>query len=199
MNSIAPNSGPAPGGTSVTITGTGFLSGATVSLGGAAATGVNVVSNTSITATTAAHAAGIVSVVVTNSDSQNSTLSNAYTYVAAPTATGINPSTGPIGGGNVATIIGTNFVSGTTVSFGGTAATGVTVAGSTSITAPVPAHAAGAVDVVVANPDGQSSKLANGYTYSAAEPGLGLGIPYGDPNSATVAAANRYLHSFYWG
>jgi hypothetical protein len=199
VNSIAPNSGPAPGGTSVTITGTGFLSGATVSLGGTAATGVNVVSSTSITATTAAHAAGVVSVVVTNSDSQNSTLSNAYTYVAPPTATGINPSTGPIGGGNVATIIGTNFVSGTTVSFGGTAATGVTVAGSTSITATVPAHAAGAVDVVVANPDGQSSKLANGYTYSAAEPSLGLGIPYGDPNSATVAAGQTATYTLSIG
>jgi hypothetical protein len=188
VNSIAPNSGPAAGGASMTITGTGFLSGATVSLGGTAATGVNVVSSTSITATTATHTAGVVSVVVTNNDSQSSSLSNAYTYIAAPTIAGINPSTGPIGGGNVATIVGTNFVSGATVSFGSTAATGVTVAGSTSITAAVPAHAAGTVDVVVANPDGQSSKLANGYNYSAADPSLGLGVPYGDPNSATVAA-----------
>ena len=41
--SITPNTGTAGGGTSVTITGTGFLAGATVSLGGTAATGVNVV------------------------------------------------------------------------------------------------------------------------------------------------------------
>ena len=199
VTSIAPHSGPAAGGTSVTITGTGFLSGAAVSLGGTAATGVNVVSSTSITATTAAHAAGAVSVVVSNSDNQNSTLSNAYTYVAAPTVTGINPPTGPIGGGNVATIVGTNFVSGATVSFGGTAATGVTVAGTTSVTATVPAHAAGTVDVVVANPDGQSAKLANGYTYSAAEPSLGLGIPYGDPNTATVAAGQTATYTLSIG
>ena len=50
----------------MTITGTGFLAGATVSLGGTAATGVTVVNSTSITATTAAHAAGAVNVVVTN-------------------------------------------------------------------------------------------------------------------------------------
>ena len=199
VTSIAPHSGPAAGGTSVTITGTGFLSGAAVSLGGTAATGVNVVSSTSITATTAAHAAGAVSVVVSNSDNQNSTLSNAYTYVAAPTVTGINPPTGPIGGGNVATIVGTNFVSGATVSFGGTTATGVTVAGTTSVTATVPAHAAGTVDVVVANPDGQSAKLANGYTYSAAEPSLGLGIPYGDPNTATVAAGQTATYTLSIG
>ena len=72
--------GPAAGGTSVTITGTGFLAGATVSLGGTAATNVNVVSSTSITATTPAHAAGAVSVVVTNTDAQSGSLTNGYTY-----------------------------------------------------------------------------------------------------------------------
>jgi hypothetical protein len=198
VTSIAPTSGPAAGGTNVTITGTGFLSGATLSLGGAVATGVNVVNSTSITATTAAHAAGVVNVVVTNSDSQSSTLANAYTYVAAPTVTAINPATGPIAGGNGATITGANFVSGATVSFGGTAATGVTVAGSAVITATPPAHSAGTVEVVVANPDGQSSKLTNGYTYSA-EPSLGLGIPYGDPNSATVAAGQTATYTLSIG
>ena len=74
VSSISPNSGTANGGTTVTITGTGFLSGATVSLGGTAATGVTVVSSTSITATTPAHAAGAVNVVVTNTDGQSGTL-----------------------------------------------------------------------------------------------------------------------------
>ena len=196
---ITPNSGPAAGGTSVTITGTGFLSGATVSLGGTTATNVSVASSTSITATTAAHAAGAVSVVVTNSDAQGSTLSNAYTYVAAPTVTAINPSTGPIGGGTGLTITGTNFVSGATVSFGGTAATAVTVASSTSITVAAPAHGAGTVDVVVTNPDGQNAKLANGYNYSAAEPNLGLGVPYGDPNSASIAAGQTATYTLSIG
>ncbi len=72
----------------MTITGTGFLAGATVSLGGTAATGVTVVNSTSITATTAAHAAGAVNVVVTNSDAQSGTLTNGYTYT---TSTGGGP------------------------------------------------------------------------------------------------------------
>ena len=50
----------------MTITGTGVTAGATVTFGGTAATGVAVVSATSITATTPAHAAGAVNVVVTN-------------------------------------------------------------------------------------------------------------------------------------
>ena len=69
----------------MTITGTGFLSGATVTLGGTAATNVSVVSSTSITATTPAHAAGTVDVVVTNTDSQNGTLTNGFTYSSAET------------------------------------------------------------------------------------------------------------------
>lgn len=85
VTSVSPTAGTTSGGTSVTITGTGFLSGATVSFGGTAATNVSIVSSTSITATTPAHAAGTVNVVVTNTDSQNGTLSNGFTYTASET------------------------------------------------------------------------------------------------------------------
>jgi IPT/TIG domain len=85
VTAISPTSGTTSGGTSVTITGTGFLSGPTVSLGGTSATNVTVVSSTSITATSPAHAPGTVDVVVTNTDSQNGTLSNGYTYSAPET------------------------------------------------------------------------------------------------------------------
>jgi hypothetical protein len=82
----------------VTITGTGFLTGATVSLGGTAATGVTVVSSTSITATTAAHTAGAVNVVVTNADTQSGTLTNGYTYATvAPQINSISPTSGVVG------------------------------------------------------------------------------------------------------
>ena len=62
------------GGTAVTVTGTGFLAGATVTFGGTAATNVTVVNSTTITATTPAHTAGAVNVVVTNTDGQSGTL-----------------------------------------------------------------------------------------------------------------------------
>ncbi len=67
-----------------------------MSLGGTAATNVTVVSATSITATTLAHAAGAVNVVVTNTDAQTGTLSNGYTYASnpAPTVTSIAPTSG---------------------------------------------------------------------------------------------------------
>src|SRR6185312_13814542 len=171
VSSISPTSGTTSGGTAVTISGTGFLSGATASIGGTAATNVNVVSGTSITATTPAHVAGAVTVSVINSDTQSGSLASAYTYVnPAPTVTSISPNNGSAAGGTALTITGTGFLSGATVTIGGTAATGVNVVSSTSITAIAPAHAAGATNVVVANSDGQSATLTSGYTYNPSNP-----------------------------
>ncbi|HLK32501.1 MAG TPA: IPT/TIG domain-containing protein, partial [Terriglobales bacterium] len=84
-----------------------------------------------------------------------------------PTVTGIAPSSGPATGGTAVTLTGTNFVSGATVSFGGTAASNVNVTSSTTLTATTPAHSAGVVNVVVTDPNGLSGTLSNGYTYTA--------------------------------
>jgi hypothetical protein len=83
--SISPSSGSTAGGTAVTITGTGFQSGATVTIGGSAATAVSLVSSTSITATTPAGSAGAQNVVVTNTDGQTGTLSGGFSYLSSCT------------------------------------------------------------------------------------------------------------------
>jgi hypothetical protein len=80
VTSVSPNSGPYLGGTAVTITGTGFLAGASVTFDASAATSVVVVNSTTITANTPAHAAGAVTVTVTNTDTTSGTLTNGYTY-----------------------------------------------------------------------------------------------------------------------
>ena len=85
VSAISPNNGTTAGGTAVTITGTGFQSGATVTVGGVAATSVNVVSSTTLTAVTGAHATGIVSVVVTSA-SVPATLAGSYFYTPASRA-----------------------------------------------------------------------------------------------------------------
>ena len=81
---IAPSTGPIGGGTAVTITGTNFRAGATVAIGGVPATGVTVVSATTITATTGAHAAGPYHVSVTNPGGLPAILLNGFTYGSAP-------------------------------------------------------------------------------------------------------------------
>jgi hypothetical protein len=168
VSSVSPNSGSTSGGTAVSITGTNFAAGASVSFGGTAATNITVVSSNSISATTPAHAAGAVSVVVTNTGGQSGTLTSGFTYIApAPTVSSVSPNSGSTNGGTAVTITGTNFAAGAMVTFGGTAATNVTVASSTSITATTPAHAAGAVNVVVTNTGGQSGTLSSGFTYTS--------------------------------
>ena len=64
----------------MTITGTNFASGATVTFGSAAATNVMVVNSTTITATTPAGSAGAVTVTVTNVGSQGGSLASGFTY-----------------------------------------------------------------------------------------------------------------------
>src|SRR4029079_15083982 len=85
VTQISPSQGPTTGGTSVTITGSGFLDGATVTFGGAAATNVVVVSATTITANTRAGSPGVVDVVVTNANTTSFNYSESFTYLQAPT------------------------------------------------------------------------------------------------------------------
>ena len=101
VSGISPSSGTASGGTSVKITGTGFLPGATVTFGGIAGTNVAEPDGSTITVTTPSHAAGTVNVVVTNGIAQSGTLTNAYTYTAAP-------STGGGGGGGTIRFVQVN-------------------------------------------------------------------------------------------
>lgn len=81
ITSISPSSGTHAGGTAVTIVGTQFMPGATVTIGGAAATGVSVSADaTLITATTPAGTVGAADVVVTNGPTDSVTLAGGYTY-----------------------------------------------------------------------------------------------------------------------
>lgn len=86
LTGVSPPSGPTSGGTAVTLTGSGFAPGATVSFGGAAASSVVVQSATRITAFTPAHAAGTVAVTVTNPGGAADTLSPGFFYWPPPAA-----------------------------------------------------------------------------------------------------------------
>jgi hypothetical protein len=76
---VSPNSGSTGGGTNVTISGSGFQSGATVKLG-AQRQSAFFLNNTSIRITTSAHDPGAVEIVVTNSDGRAARLGGGYSY-----------------------------------------------------------------------------------------------------------------------
>ena len=82
--SIAPTNGISTGGTAVTLSGTNFVDGATVLVGGVAATSVTWVDVNTVMATTPAHAAGVVDVVVTNPSEAPMTLTDGFTYTPGP-------------------------------------------------------------------------------------------------------------------
>ncbi len=79
----------------------------------------------------------------------------------------IAPAQGPKAGGTQVTIQGTGFVQNVAVTFGGAAASGVTVAANgTSLTAITPpSDKTGQVAIEVTGSDGKKSSLANGFTY----------------------------------
>lgn len=187
--SVSPVSGPVAGGTSLTLTGAGFRPGATVTVGGAAATSVAVLGATAVTAVTPAAAAGPAHVVVTNPDAQASSLLNGFTYLSgtapAPTLAAVAPATGPTAGGQTCTLSGSGFQPGATVAFGGNPATGVVVLSAGSLTCVTPVGAAGAVSVGLMNPDAQSASIAGAYTYSASPTVSAVSPASGDVSGGT--------------
>lgn len=86
ITAISPNNGPDAGGTSVAITGTGFITGSTVKFGSAAAIGVTIHSAESITATSPAGSGSeLVNVTVTNSNGTSAPVpKDQFAYDPAP-------------------------------------------------------------------------------------------------------------------
>ncbi|TFW63165.1 phospholipase [Bradyrhizobium sp. MOS001] len=168
VTSLSPTSGPAAGGTVVTITGTNFTGVTAVSFGGTAAAGFTFNSATSITATSPAGAAGTVDVRVTTPGGTSAiSAADQFTYAGPPSITSISPTGGPLGGGTIVTITGANLSGATVVTFGATAAAGFTVNSATQITATSPAGA-GTVDIRVTTVGGTSAmSAADQFSYAA--------------------------------
>jgi hypothetical protein len=163
------------GGTNIKITGTGFVSGATVGIGQGSGAGptavpassVVVVSPTEITATTGGSAnAGAWNLFVTDSGGTSpiSTGDN-YTYNTDPTVSSVSPTSGSVNGGTPIRITGTGFVAGAKVEIGqgsgagptAIPATEVVVVSSTEITAITGGSAkAGAWNLLVIDSGGTS-------------------------------------------
>ncbi|WP_331767693.1 IPT/TIG domain-containing protein [Embleya sp. NBC_00896] len=189
---LAPAQGPASGGNTVTLTGTGFAGTSAVKFGTTSATSFTVVSGTQITAVVPAGTPGPVAVTVTTL-SGTSAPNIFYFYVSAPVVIGVDPAQGPISGGNTVTLSGTGFTGTSAVKFGTTSATSFTVVSATQITAVVPAGT-GTVQVTVTTPGGTGNDFPYVYVLvpvlSALSPAQG---PTSAGNIVTVTGANLTL------
>ena len=164
ITSILPLTGSTAGGTSVTITGTSFTEATLVTFGGLSATSLNVVNNTTITCVTPTRSTGAVGIIVTSLYGKSGAFSS-FTYIAPPVISRISPSSGGIAGGTSATITGKNFTGATLVTFGGIAATSISIVNSTTITCLTPTvDSAGAAGIIVTTGGGPSGAFSS-FTY----------------------------------
>jgi hypothetical protein len=80
IGAVIPSSGPSSGGQTAILSGSGFLTGLSVTFGGEAATVVRVLSSAKVLVKTPANKPGTVDVVVKNPDGQSAVLAKGYTY-----------------------------------------------------------------------------------------------------------------------
>jgi hypothetical protein len=170
IRKLSVKTGPAAGGTTVKITGTGFTGATAVRFGSTDATSFTV-TPTSISAVSPAGTTGTVDVRVTTPNGASAVVAGDHFAYGSPTVTGVSPNGGPRAGGSSVTVTGSGFAPGagaTTVKFGVALGGAVECSSSTSCTVVVPAaKKAGTVDVVAAVGRKASTKGATDhYTYS---------------------------------
>lgn len=195
VTALSPAYGGTGGGTSVTLTGSGFTDATAVQFGGTAVGSFTVASDTEIITSAPAGSAGTVNVTVTTPGGTSPTSAgNVYTYVGVPTITGLSPNTGHTSGGTSVVLTGTNFIGVTSVEFGTTAVTTFTIVSDTEITTTSPAESVGSVYVTVTNSQGTSpTGSANQYVYSEAYDVVVAALsptywwPLGDASGASYA------------
>jgi hypothetical protein len=166
VSGVSPNRGPGAGGNRVTITGDVLAAASAVSFGGAAA--VIVSRQTTQLVVQTPPGIGIVDVRVTTPAGTTATsAADQYTYVAAPSVSGLSPTSGPLAGGTPVTISGSGFTGATAVDFGsGNPASNVDVVSASEITCDAPAGS-GTVDVTVTTVGGTSAtSSADQYAYT---------------------------------
>ncbi|MBM4395858.1 MAG: IPT/TIG domain-containing protein [Deltaproteobacteria bacterium] len=186
VTGVVPASGPAAGGTAVTVTGDGFAEGASVRFGALPATGVKVASATALTAVTPPGSPGPATVTVT-SGGKASSLSNSFVYEAEAGLYAVDPDQGAIAGGTLVRLYGSGFADGMRVTFGGNEASHVVVESATRASCRTPAGAMGTVDVRVEPPGAAPMVLPDGFTYY--DPTALYGGTWGGPVDGTLNVA----------
>ena len=191
ITALSPNSAQAGGPAfNLTVTGTNFVSGATVKWNGNSRS-TTFVSATQLTAAipaTDVAAAGTAQVTVLNPDGgTSSALPFTITSVPAPTITALSPNSAQAGSPALTlNVTGTNFVSGATVKWNG-GVRSTTFGSATQLSAAIPATdvaAAGTAQVTVVNPDGGTSSALPFTITSAPAPT----ITALSPNSASAGS-----------
>src|SRR5262245_46081380 len=162
---ISPNDGPILGATAATIRGSGFSSGATVTVDGIRVD-ATVVDEYTITLTMPPHADGKVDVSVTRAPGQQPvSLWSGYTYVGPPVITELFPALGSTAGGTLIFITGQRVFAAAKVTVDGIETNFEWDWPDDTVVLSMPAHAAGPVEVIVTDKWGQTASSV--FTYAS--------------------------------
>jgi len=171
VGKLSAKSGPAAGGTSVTITGVNFTGATEVDFGSTPGVGLKVDSAKSITVESPPGTTGTADVRVVSPNGVSAVVPGDKFKYGSPTITGVSPGTGPKAGGTSVTVTGSGFAPGaglTTIKFGTKLGTAVNCSSTTSCTVLTPAATKpSTVDVRAAVGKVTSAKVpADTYRYS---------------------------------
>ena len=183
----------------LTVTGTGFQSGATTTFSG---TGITVNSTTFVNATTltvnvtigGSATVGTSTITVTNPDAGSATSGSIFTVNAAPTVTAVSPTSRDAGAVSQSlTVTGTGFVSGATTSFSGSNITvnSTTFVNATTLTVNISISSGALVGtraITVTNPDAGNGTSGSIFTVNAAPTVTAV-----SPTSRDAGAVNQNL------
>ena len=159
---VTPPTGPAAGGTVVSIQGAGFRTGDVVYFGDTPSQVVKYVDASNLAATAPPGIAGTVDISVEDPEGLRGVFANGFTYYDATEETPPPkillpvPNTGPVSGGTALMIQGTGFQPGASVYLDWKLIPSAVVASSEYITLVTPSLSPGTVNIAVTNPDGQS-------------------------------------------
>jgi hypothetical protein len=170
---VDPPAGAVAGGDQLTVSGSNFGINATVSMGGTALVAGQAylfLDDKTLLLITPAGTAGAADIVITNADGQ--TGKGTFTYGGKPTPgiDSLSLATGPTAGGQYITIFGHYFDAAPTVTLDNVAAKVQTI-DPDFVGIVTPPHAAGQVNLVLANSDGSTAMTT--YTYSDSTGGSG--------------------------
>ncbi len=178
VSSVSPTMGATAGGTSLTITGTGFKPGARIVVGDQIYTdgvaGTVVASPTTITLTTNSMLEGTHDVVVIDATGIEGRLVGAYQALAMPMIATVFPAAGVQSGATDVILNGADFLPGATVSIDGVDQGAVTWMGASRLAFTTTPGATGAQVLEVVNPGGALASSV--FTYVAQPDPVVLGV-----------------------
>jgi alpha-tubulin suppressor-like RCC1 family protein len=168
IRKLSSKGGPATGGTTIVISGSGFTNATEVLFGSVPASHFTATSPVTISAVAPPGIAGSVDVrVVTVGGTSAKTKKDQFRY--APVIESVSPANGPAAGGNTVTVTGVGFIVGTKAvkfKFGAAVSPSAQCTSSTSCSVLVPGGAVGTVDVTATAAKASSGHVAGDqYSY----------------------------------